>query len=198
VKAATEIIASFSKGKFPKALECMPGTQAYRSAWETTINAAEKHNNPGKFTAFIGYEWTSNKAGNNLHRVVIYRDNGHKASMMEPYTTLPPLGSPNPRDLWKWLERYEEKTGGRILAIAHNGNLSNGIMFPVVDPETGKARERAFSCATRRSICRGPAHRRCHKRQMSSRRCWAMSTGVWSSPKNARCTTGWLSPWTNR
>jgi hypothetical protein len=66
-----------------------------------------------------------------MHRVVVYRDGADKASQMVAYTTLPPLGSPNPRDLWKWLTGYEEKTGGRVLAIAHNGNLSNGIMFPL-------------------------------------------------------------------
>jgi hypothetical protein len=49
---------------------------------------------------------------------------------MEPYTTLPPYGSPDPVELWKWLQSYEDKTGGRILAIAHNGNMSNGQMFP--------------------------------------------------------------------
>ena len=59
--------------------------------------------------------------------------------MLEPYTTAsPPLGSDNPRDLWKWMQNYEEKTGGQILAIAHNGNLSNGIMFPIVESFTGK------------------------------------------------------------
>ena len=91
----------------------------------------------------IGYEWTSNTGGNNLHRVVVYRDEGTKASMMEPYTTLKPLGSDDPRDLWKWLATYEEKTGGNVLAIAHNGNLSNGIMFPIVDSFTGKSLDKA-------------------------------------------------------
>ena len=57
---------------------------------------------------------------------------------MVPYTTYPPFGSPNPRDLWKWLESYEEKTGGDVLALAHNGNLSNGIMFPVRAQYDGK------------------------------------------------------------
>jgi hypothetical protein len=98
------------------------------------MNAADNANDPGHFTAFIGYEWTSNTKGNNLHRVVIYRDDKIKASMMEPYTTIAPQGSDNPRDLWKWLQSYEDKTGGRILAISHNGNLSNGIMFPLVEP----------------------------------------------------------------
>jgi hypothetical protein len=58
--------------------------------------------------------------------------------MVEPYTTVKPQGSDNPVDLWKWLQGYEEKTGGRILAIAHNGNLSNGIMFPWIESFTGR------------------------------------------------------------
>jgi hypothetical protein len=65
-----------------------------------------------------------------MHRVVLYRDGRDKAGQMVPYSCSKPQGSINPRDLWKWLARYEEKTGGEILAIAHNGNLSNGIMFP--------------------------------------------------------------------
>jgi hypothetical protein len=138
VKAATEIIIAFSQGKFPEKLKSLPGSAAYQSAWEETIEAAEKYNEPGRFTAFIGYEWTSNTGGNNLHRVVIYRDGAEKAGRMEPYTTLKPLGSDNPRDLWKWLQGYQEKTGGQVLAIAHNGNLSNGIMFPIVESFTGK------------------------------------------------------------
>jgi hypothetical protein len=73
----------------------------------------------------------------NLHRVVVYRDGGDKAGVMEPYITLSP-GSDNPRDLWKWMQAYEDKSGGRVLAIAHNGNLSNGIMFPLNDSFTGK------------------------------------------------------------
>lgn len=145
VKAAVEIIVAFSQGKFPEALASLPGSQAYRSAWEQTIEAAEKYNDPGRFTAFIGYEWTSNTGGNNLHRVLIYRDGIDKAGMMEPYTTLKPLGSDNPRDLWKWMSRYEDKTGGQMLAIPHNGNLSNGIMFPALDTFTGRSFDRAYA-----------------------------------------------------
>jgi len=133
VQVAIEVIQNFSQGSFPEALWSAPGTTAYRDTWEEIIDAAETHNAPGQFTAFIGYEWTSNTKGNNLHRVVIYRDGKNKASMMEPYTTLEPAGSDNPVDLWKWLQAYEDKTGGRILAIAHNGNLSNGIMFPRIE-----------------------------------------------------------------
>jgi hypothetical protein len=145
VEAAVEIIVAFSQDKFPEPLMSEPGSQAFRSAWEETIEAAEKYNEPGRYTAFIGYEWTSNTGGNNLHRVIVYRDGGEKASVTDPYTTLKPLGSDNPRDLWEWMKQYEDKTGGQVLAIPHNGNLSNGIMFPIVDTFTGKSFDRAYA-----------------------------------------------------
>ena len=76
---------------------------------------------------------------------MIWRDNGAKASLIEPFTTQPPLGSPNPRDLWKWMAMCEEKTGAEILALAHNGNLSNGRMFPIVESFTGKRIDREYA-----------------------------------------------------
>jgi len=142
--AALDIIVNFGKGTISKAILPVPGTPAYRGAWDDTIKAAEEANDPGRFTAFIGYEWTSNTGGNNLHRNVIFRDNGDKASEIEPYTTQKPLGSDNPRDLWKWLAAYEQNTGGQVLAIAHNGNLSNGRMFPMVESFTGKPVDREY------------------------------------------------------
>ncbi|SIT55463.1 conserved exported hypothetical protein [Mesorhizobium prunaredense] len=141
--AAIEIIVAFSHGTFPKDLMYFPGTTAYKGAWQETIAAAEEYNNPGLFTAFIGYEWTSNTGGNNLHRNVIFRDNGDKASQVEPFTVYPPYGSDNPVDLWKWMGAYEEKTGGDVLAIAHNGNLSSGLMFPTVE-QFGKPVDREY------------------------------------------------------
>jgi Protein of unknown function (DUF3604) len=143
--AAIEIIVSFSQGKMADGLLPVPGTPAYRSAWRETIKAADEANEPGRFTSFIGYEWTSNTGGNNLHRNVIFRDSGDKASRVEPYTTQKPLGSDNPRDLWKWMAAYEEKTGGDVLTIAHNGNLSNGRMFPIIEPGTGKKIDREYA-----------------------------------------------------
>jgi hypothetical protein len=145
VSVATEVIDKFSKGTFPPALASLPGTETYRSAWEKDIRAAEANNEPGRFSAFIGYEWTSNTGGNNLHRVVVFRDGADKARQVEPYTTIKPLGSDDPKDLWKVLQAYEDKTGGNILAIAHNGNLSNGIMFPEIDSFTGKAITREYA-----------------------------------------------------
>jgi hypothetical protein len=144
-QAAIEIIVAFSQGTFPKALMYFPGTPGYRSAWEQTIAAAEGANDPGTFTAFIGYEWTSNTGGNNLHRNVIFRDDADKASQVEPFTVYPPAGSDNPRELWQWMAAYEQKTGGQVLAIAHNGNLSNGIMFPLVESFTGKPLDKAYA-----------------------------------------------------
>ncbi len=131
--AAMEIIVAFSHGTFPKDLMYFPGTRSYKNAWKQTIDAAEKFNEPGQFTAFIGYEWTSNTDGNNLHRNVIFRDNGDKASQVVPMTVYPPFGSDNPAKLWEWMASYESKTGGSVLAIAHNGNLSSGLMFPAVE-----------------------------------------------------------------
>ena len=144
-QAAIEIIVAFSQGKFPKDLIYTPDSNLYRSAWQETIKAAEQANDPGRFTAFIGYEWTSNTGGNNLHRNVIFRDGGDKASRIVPYTVMAPFGSDNPRDLWKWLSAYEDKTGGRVLAIAHNGNLSNGRMFPIIESFTGKPIDREYA-----------------------------------------------------
>ena len=145
--AALEIIDKFSRGTFPKELMYFPGTKAYGAAWKITLDAAEKYNEPGKFTAFIGYEWTSQvPPGNNLHRVVIYRDGADKASQTEPFTTYPPAGSTTPEDFWKVLQAYQDKTGGQVLAIAHNGNLSNGWMFPWdVNPASKEALTREYA-----------------------------------------------------
>jgi len=133
--AALEIIDNFSRGTFPEAIFYTPDSKPYKDTWAKTIAAAEQYNDPGHFTAFIGYEWTSQvPPGNNLHRVVVYRDDASKASQTVPFTTYGASGSTNPEDLWTRLEAYEERTGGDVLAIAHNGNLSNGMMFPLINP----------------------------------------------------------------
>ena len=96
------------------------------SFWANNIEKASQYNNPGKFTALIGFEWGSMPDGNNLHRVVIFKDGADKTSQVLPYTS---FESENPEDLWKYMAAYEEKTGGSVLAIPHNGNISNGFMF---------------------------------------------------------------------
>jgi len=100
-------------------------TQSY--IWADVARTADEYNVPGLFTAFSGYEWTSMIDGNNLHRVVVYRDAADKVVQRPPFNA---QMSRDPRDLWKALEEYEEATGGQVIAIAHNGNLSNGMMFP--------------------------------------------------------------------
>jgi hypothetical protein len=142
-EAAMDIITSFGRGEMPNGFPT-PGTSSYRNAWQETIKAAEAYNDPGRFTAFIGFEWTSNTGGNNLHRNVVFRGNGTQANLVEPFTTLPPLGSDNPTDLWKWMAATEARTGTEVLAIAHNGNLSNGQMFPMIEA-FGKKIDREYA-----------------------------------------------------
>jgi hypothetical protein len=97
------------------------------SAWERTVKIADKYNDPGTFSALIGFEWTPNPGGgDNLHRNVIYRDGADLAVQELPLTSFQTM---DPEKLWEWMEKYEAKTGGKMLAIPHNGNLSNGRMF---------------------------------------------------------------------
>lgn len=142
-QAALELIEAFSTGKMDPVMMPVPGTVTYQTAWSQTIKAAEDFNNPGQFTAFIGYEWTSQGAYN-IHRNVIFRDDARRASQVEPFTTTKPLGSPLDVDLWKWMAQYEAKTGGKVLAIAHNGNLSNGIMFGPKQPFSNLPLDKAY------------------------------------------------------
>lgn len=97
-----------------------------RTMWANITTAAEKYNQPGLFTAFIGYEWTSVPGGNNLHRNIVFRDAKSRADQVIPMSQ---YDSTDPEALWDWMAHYEELTGGRVLAIPHNGNLSNGLMF---------------------------------------------------------------------
>ena len=123
-KAVMELVAAQANKKLPPAAT---DPKFAKSVWAKTTTVAEKYNEPGRFTAFIAYEWTSNAGGgDNLHRNIIYRDNKDKADQVLPYTT---FQSENPEDLWKWMTEWEKTTGGKILAIPHNGNLSNGRMF---------------------------------------------------------------------
>ncbi len=110
--------------------------------WKRETAAAEKYNEPGKFTAFIGFEWTSMPNGSNLHRNVIFRDNKDKADQILPISA---FDSSDPEKLWEWMAGYEEKTGGRLLAIPHGGNLSNGLMFDDVTLIAKKPIDKAYA-----------------------------------------------------
>jgi hypothetical protein len=97
-----------------------------RTVWESVVDIASRYNEPGKFTALNGYEWTSAPTGNNLHRVIIFRDGPDRVKQIIPFSA---FDSIEPEALWEFLAGYEEKTGGRVLAIPHNPNISNGLTF---------------------------------------------------------------------
>ncbi len=115
--------------------------EATRSFWGSYTQTADGYDDPGRFSAMIGFEWSSGPQGNNLHRVVVFRDAADKTNQVLPYTT---FDSDDPEDLWRYLANYEDKTGGNVLAIPHNGNLSNGIMFAETD-RSGNRLTRAYA-----------------------------------------------------
>lgn len=114
-------------------------------AWANVVKNADDYYEPHAFTTFIGFEWTSMPGGNNLHRVVIFRDGADRTSQTLPYSQ---YDSHDVEDLWAYMAGYEEKTGGQVLAIGHNGNLSNGMMF---DTKTFKGKPLTRDYAERRS-----------------------------------------------
>jgi len=140
VDATLDMIQTFSQGKMDPEMfaNYSPGARRFSTLWDEVINNAERYNDPGRFTAFIAFEWTSLVKGGNMHRNVIFRDGEDRARQVVPYTTTAPMGSIDPLDLYKYLEDYEAKTNGAVMALAHNGNLSNGIMFPVDAQYSGK------------------------------------------------------------
>ena len=97
-----------------------------RTFWNRIVDSAERHNEPGIFTALHGFEWTSSNNLNNLHRIVMFRDGAGRVEDLVPFSN---FDSSDPEDLWNWMEAYESRTGGKVMAFAHNGNLSNGLMF---------------------------------------------------------------------
>ena len=104
------------RNKLPAELRSVP-----QSAWDREIDFANRNYDPGKFTTFIAYEWTSAPSAANLHRNVIFRGN----SAPTPFTA---FDSTDPQDLWAWLDSIR-KQGFEALAIPHNGNASNGLMY---------------------------------------------------------------------
>jgi len=97
-----------------------------RSVWEGVIAIAEKHNDPGTFTAFIGYEWSGRYESAMIHRNVLFADGSDLTSKVIPFSN---FDSHDPEDLWAYLDDYEERTGGNVISIPHNSNLSRGGMF---------------------------------------------------------------------
>ncbi len=138
-QAAVRLVDDFKKGT-----PSFRDSKIERSVWERVVDIASKYNEPGKFTAFNGYEWSSTTDGNNLHRVVVFRDGPNRVKQVLPFSA---FDSPDPEGLWGFLAGYEEKTGGQVLAIPHNPNLSNGVMFA----ETVKGQAMTRDYAERRA-----------------------------------------------
>ena len=124
LKAAIEIVGAFgARENLPQILL----DKAYaRTTWDTYTAKADQYNDPGRFSALIGYEWTSMPGWNNLHRVVIYRDGADRVGKRLPALV---ADDADPKSLWEWMAQYEAQTGGEVLAIPHNGNTSEGLMF---------------------------------------------------------------------
>ena len=98
-----------------------------RDAWVATTAASDAHNDPGRFTALIGWEWSSIPAGANLHRVVFTSSDANVAQRFTPFSS---STSSYPEDLWDWLSQTSSETGADFVAIPHNSNISRGFMFP--------------------------------------------------------------------
>jgi len=118
----------------PEKIAFLNDEGVFRTAWKYVAETADRHNEPGHFTAFIGWEWTSTPDGLNLHRIVLTPDGKEKAVQYLPYSL---NDSEKPRDLWNWLAKTAEEVGTDFVAIGHNSNLSNGRFFPLID-ESGR------------------------------------------------------------
>ena len=124
-----QVGAEFAMG-LPSGQDLIASPAFQASVWKRVIENAERHDEPGRFTAFIGYEWSSMPKGANLHRIVVFADGADRVSRVVPFRS---IDSVDPEALWRYLADYEESTGGRALAIPHNSNLSAGRMFELVD-----------------------------------------------------------------
>ena len=141
VKAAIEAVMSMQTG-----VPVFQSDKLAGAAWTQATKAAEQWNRPGVFTTLHGFEWTSAPGANNLHRTVIFRDNAERVNQVLPFSA---FDSSDPAQLWKYMDAYAKKTGGQVLAIPHNGNLSNGMMYSA-ETFDGKPMDRAYAEARAR------------------------------------------------
>ena len=135
LRATAEMIDAKGAGTLPKSMtNPADGAKRTKSVWYASMRTVEQYNDPGKFTAFLGFEYTLMNGGNNLHRNVIFRDGGEKVGAVSPLAS---FGQITPDTLWDYMDAYERATGGKVLAIPHNSNLSNGMMFELTQPGGG-------------------------------------------------------------
>jgi hypothetical protein len=134
-RAMAEILDARGRNAIPAAMMDAEGqVERTKSVWNDSIDTVEDYNEPGKFTAFFGFEYTLMQGGNNLHRNIIFRDGPDKVRTVVP---IDPTYKETPDEIWNYMEAYEKATGGRVLAIPHNSNLSNGLMFELTQPGGG-------------------------------------------------------------
>ena len=133
-RAIAELITAAANDKLPAALRDPENqAEATQEIWTRHLDTLDRFNEPGKFTALAGFEYTLMPDGNNLHRVVVFRDGSAKTKQVLPFPGL----DGKVDELWDYMAAYEKKTGGRALAIPHNSNLSNGLMFELTMPGGG-------------------------------------------------------------
>ena len=133
-RAIGELITAAANDELPEALRDPESTEKNtREIWTDHLAILDRYYEPGKFTAFAGFEFTLMPDGNNLHRVVMFRDGYDRTSTVLPY---PGIDS-KVEGLWDYMDAYEDKTGGKVLAIPHNSNLSNGLMFELTMSDGG-------------------------------------------------------------
>jgi hypothetical protein len=104
--------------------------ELYKPIWKEITENADSFNQPGIFTTFSGYEWTAMREGDNLHRVVIFKDDSKTVQKIIPFSS---MDSDNPEDLWSFLKDYNQLTGGEAISVSHNSNISGGQMFASKD-----------------------------------------------------------------
>ncbi|WP_369026781.1 DUF3604 domain-containing protein [Qipengyuania sp. RANM35] len=133
-RAVAQLITAAANNEIPSAMRDPERTaKATRNLWSRHVALLDRYNQPGKFTSFAGFEWSLMPDGNNLHRVVMFRDGAAKTGQVVPFPGL----DMKVEQLWDYMDAYEKDTGGQILAIPHNSNLSNGMMFELVGPDGG-------------------------------------------------------------
>jgi Protein of unknown function (DUF3604) len=135
-RVTAELIDRAARGTLPEALrDPQAAEEGARTIWNENTDIVERYNDPGKFTAFMGFEYTLMPQGNNLHRVVMFRDGKDKADTVLPFGST--QADAQIEQLWDYMDAYEKATGGKMLAIPHNSNLSNGLMFELTGPNGG-------------------------------------------------------------
>jgi hypothetical protein len=139
IEVFAELIAMVNKVAPPSA--DLNNPEVGRTIWGEIMAAADRHNRPGEFTAFMGWEWSSTPDGANLHRVIVMREGRATGEKFIPYTS---LDSDRPGDLWRWLDTTSAQTGASFIAIPHNSNISQGRMFPLADRD-GEALTREYA-----------------------------------------------------